>query len=132
MFKSTCKIIYDPPRPGLKKKVKWWCIAKVDFDIAAYYRWFVEKNVNPKGILAPSWHPHISVIRGEKPSDDLMHLWKKYHGKIIAFEYSNSLKERNGFWFLEPIKCNFIMEIRKELKFPTNWPLHLTVARRIY
>jgi hypothetical protein len=157
-FKSKGWIDYDPKRPDLKEvdskgrgnRNSWWCIAHIDPEICRYYRWWVNTKVlNPLRfdrrkeaiqngfhyIDLPSWGPHISIIRGERPSEDLMHLWRKYHRQEIEFEYSHVVRqtstEKDGFdnyWFVE-VRSDFLTNIRRELNRPCNWNLHITVGR---
>ena len=138
MHKSTGKIVYDPYRGKLKKKPHWWCVVEVDTEITRYYRWWIQNKYHVKGLCQPSWDAHISVIRGEKPKPELMHLWKKYHGQVIEFEYEHNPRktgERDHhidgdghYWFVD-IKCEQLTNIRKELMLPYDWSLHLTVGR---
>ena len=78
-FESTAKIVYDPRRPGMKRRTEWWCIATVDREITRYYReWIKRERLNLHDIVhpgdrqtverfvQPAWDAHISVIRGEK------------------------------------------------------------------
>jgi hypothetical protein len=137
-FESTGYMIYDPPRPGLKTKNKWWAVVRVDDEIARYYRYWIQKNPVHYGmprikLAQPSWNAHISVIRGEQPRPDLMHLWKKYDGKKFSFRYSGipvMTEERHDgrHWIVE-VDCPELLEIRRELHRPSNWPLHITVGR---
>lgn len=130
---GTGKIIYDPHRHGMKKRTKWWCVANVDREITRYYRWWIQKELHIKGLFRPSWDAHISIIRGEKPDDDLLELWGKYQGEIIEFQYIHSpyKAKKNQFWAVEVV-CPRIVEIRQELRKPINWKLHLTVGRTYY
>ena len=94
---SVGKIKYDPYRGSMKNKTEWWAVLEVDREITRYYRNWINKEVfNPMEINhdnqpkemkekypvtilhPPSWDAHVSIIRGEKPRNDLMHLWKKY------------------------------------------------------
>ncbi len=129
-------IKYDPYRPGLKKKKDWWAIVKVDREITRYYRWWVmkEKWIN---LCEPSWDAHISIIRGEKPGPNVMHLWKKYDGQRIDFRYKHCVRQSGDttgndrpdhYWFVE-IDCPKLIEIRKEFGMPSDWKLHLTIGR---
>ena len=134
--KSTGKIVYNPWRGALKKKRNWWCVVEVDKEITRYYRWWIEQNQHIQGLCKPSWDAHVSVIRGEKPRDDLMHLWKKYDGKIVEFEYSHLPRQAEDpisgdpgwFWFID-IKAPELIDIRKEFELKHDWNLHLTVGR---
>lgn len=136
MFKSTGKIIYDPYRGNMNKRTDWWCVVNVDREITRYYRWWV-KNRYWIDLCQPSWDAHISVIRGEKPKPELMHLWKKYDKQIVEFEYSHEVR-RSGdttgwdrpdcYWFVN-VYCPQLIEIRKEFELPHDWNLHLTIGR---
>lgn len=133
--KSRGRIKYDPPRGQMTKKTKWWAVLNVDREITRYYRWWVMNRfwIN---LHQPSWDAHVSIIRGEKPEDHLMHLWKKYDGHWVDFEYSHNVR-RSGdtnidrpdhYWFVE-VRCPFLKQIREELNRPSNWSLHLTIGR---
>ena len=138
--KGTGKIVYNPWRGALKKKRNWWCVVEVDTEITRYYRWWIERRYHVKGLCKPSWDAHISIIRGEKPREDLMHLWKKYDGQIVEFEYKQHPRQSgdttggdrpDNFWFVE-VKAPQLIDIRKEFELPYNWSLHLTVGRTWY
>lgn len=139
MYESTGIIKYDPPRPGMKKRTKWWAIVEVDREITRYFRWMVKRNLHVD-LCQPSWDAHISIIRGEKPPKDKMHLWKKYHGKKVKFKYHVNVR-RSGdttgwdrpdhFWFVE-VECPLLKQIRDEFGFPSNWKQHLTIGRTWY
>lgn len=130
MFESWGKIIYDPRRPGLKKKNKWWAIVTVDREITRYFRWHVLWNWGIK-LHQPSWDAHISIIRGEKPRGRTMKLWKKYHKQKVKFRYSNTVIQapnKPQFWFVE-VECPMIKQIREEFGMPSHWNSHLTIGR---
>ncbi len=137
---STGKIIYDPHRPGLNN-TKWWCVVNVDREITRYYRWWIEKELHIKELKQPSWDAHISVVRGarDRPTPELAHLWKKYHGEVVEFKYKHcprvsgdTTNDRpNNFWFVE-VECPKLIQIRQELERPSDWKLHLTVGRTWY
>lgn len=139
MLKGSGIIRYDPHRGDMKARTKWWAVLECDNNIANYYR---QQVMNQYGIKLhqPSWGAHVSIIRGEEPRPDLMHLWKKYDGKKVTFDYAHFPRfngdtrvvtnHKNGsFWFLD-IDCEFLSNIRKELQLPYDWKLHMTIGRR--
>lgn len=158
MFKSKGIIIYDPRRDGINStdrngrsnRDKWWVIVQTDSEICRYYRYQVQKTIlNPLGfekrkdalkhgfhfIDQPSWGAHISVVRGEKPDEDHIHLWKKYDRQRIEFEYSHNVRQtsmdRDGhdnYWFVD-VQCKFLEDLRLELGRPIKWKFHMTVGR---
>lgn len=153
---STGIIRYDPYRGNMSKKIDWWAVLEVDKEITRYYRYWINKMVfnplelNHDGINSkaaakypytklqqPAWDAHVSIIRGEKPRKDLTHLWKKYDGMKLEFQYRHNPRysgdttgdgRPDNFWFVE-VNCPTLMAIRTELKRPTNWSLHLTVGK---
>ena len=142
-FESTARIVYDPPRGAMKRRTEWWCIAVVDKEITRYYReWIKRERFNLHDIvqsegrnnierfIPPAWDAHISVIRGEKPRPDLMHLWKKYHGEVVTFKYEHNPRrsKRDDYWTVT-VDCPELMHIREELERPTQWKLHLSVGK---
>jgi len=146
-IKGTGTIIYDPPRPGLKKKPDHWCILQVDREITRYFRWWVDKQIlNPLGfekggLCQPSWDAHVSIVRG---LNDLRHcpfdwktVWKKYAGERTEFWYNLNVRRSgdttgwdrpDNYWFVEA-RCPRAIEIREELKLRTDFGLHLTIGR---
>jgi len=131
-FKGTGKIVYDPFRAGMKAKTDWWVVIEVDKEITRYYRWWL-KTRHHLQLDAPAWDAHISVLRGEKPRADQQHLWKKYHGQVVEFQYGpDSFKSEQAdgrhFWIIDVV-CPAVEMIRKELERPYDWVPHLTIAR---
>ena len=121
--KGTAKIIYDPPRPGMKRRTDRW----------------IEKELHIE-LFQPSWSTHISICRGEFIHDEFKHLWKKADGEIITFEYEHNVR-RSGdttnedrpewFWFVD-VRCPRIDEIRAELGLKTFFKYHMTIGRTYY
>lgn len=140
MHTSTGTIIYDPRRPGMRSRTQWWCILNVDDGITDYFRWWLnyEKHLH---LQPPSWGAHVSIIRGEKPSPALAHMWKKYHKHKLTFHYDHistassarssrhTQGENSGLFYFIKVHCPELIEIRRELKLPTSWDLHLTIGR---
>ena len=143
MFRSTGKVVYDPPRGDMKSRTQWWCVLNADREITRYYRWWVQKMYNPFKIddwkiHAPAWDAHVSIIRGERPPQDMMHLWKKYQGKHVEVQYPDVDQiyavpprkgEAAGLFFLVDVESPELVEIRKEFGFKSDWKLHLTFGR---
>jgi len=129
-FESYGKIIYDPPRPGMKKNKDWWVIFSVDREITRYFRWQILWNWGIK-LYQPSWDAHISIIRGERPANDKMHLWKKFHGQKFKFKYSNKVFQADNkpeFWYIHA-QSPIIKEIREDFGFQSDWTSHITVGK---
>lgn len=140
-FEASAEVVYDPPRPGMKRRTEWWCVAAMRPDVARYFRWWVDKEIlNPlgldgKGLLPPAWGAHVSVVRGERPPPSTRHLWRRHQGKKVLLRCSldarpgdNLDSEGKPFWFVE-VECPELMAIRDELALATRFPLHLTVGR---
>lgn len=131
-FVSTGKIVYDPNRGDMKKRTKWWCVVDVDREITRYFRYWVKRELWID-LHKPAWDAHISVIRGEQPSPAHLHLWKKYHGQKVPFEYSLHVKQplesdKDHFWYVS-VNCPFLDNLRTELGLKTGWTHHLTIGR---
>jgi hypothetical protein len=113
---------------------------EVDKEITRYFRWFIKRRYHLHSLIAPSWDAHVSVVRGEKPEDDLKHLWKKHDGKVVEFKYSVEVerilekdnRNTNDIVWAVRIDAPALMDVRKELHRPTNWGLHLTVGKENY
>lgn len=142
VFKGTGIIQYDPHRGGMKKRTQWWCIANIDREITRYYRWWLDKeilnplNLDKAGLDQPSWDGHISIVRGEQPYPDKMHLWKKYQGKKIEFFYEHVFwydigrdNKQPGYFFTVDVQSKQLMDIRLELGYKADWNFHITVGR---
>lgn len=130
---STGKIIYNPYRGSMKRRTAWWCIVEIDKEITRYYRWWIQKTYHLHSLIPTPWDAHISVIRGEEPSDGLKHLWKKYHGQKVEFKYHHypQKAKKDEFWIIE-VDAPVLLNIRKELNRPTDWPLHISVGKEKY
>lgn len=129
-FKTTGKIVYDPPRPGMKKNTDRWVIVSVDRDITRYYRWWVKRHYHID-LCEPSWNAHVSVVRGERIKPEYQELWKRLHGKTIEVEYGHTVKQVDSkphFWYVSA-HAPEIDQIRGELGLQTNFAYHLTIGR---
>ena len=128
--------MYDPPRPGMKKRTQWWAVVNIDREITRLFRYWVNKELHVD-LKQPSWDAHISIIRGERPPEDKLHLWKKYNGQKIEFEYDINVRQSgdttgndrpNHYWFVD-VTCPLLKQIRDEFGFKSDWKQHLTIGR---
>lgn len=136
-FKTTGVIKYDPPRPGMKRKVDGWCVLNIDREITRHLRWWVKRQYH-LDLQGPAWDAHVSIFRGEKYANN-KHLWKKYDGKRIEIEYTNFIrqtgdtgnqgKENDHSFFFVDVKCDFIKEMRQEMGLRSNWNQHITFGK---
>jgi len=131
---SSGKLIYGPQRK--KMDATWWCVLDVDKELTRYYRWIAKHEFGVE-LCKPSWDAHISVVRGEKPKDEYLHLWKEHIDREFEFEIVPKLRQSGDttrwdrashFWFIN-IKCQELLDIRHSLNLPTQYNLHLTVGR---
>ena len=126
-FKSVGRIKYDPYRPGLKTKNNWWCVIETCNGLSDYYRWLLERRYMIT-TLPPSWGSHISIVRGEQPKPELLHLWKKYDGMEVEFEYTHDIFGNGDFWWVN-VYTPITSMIRQELQLKSDWGHHLTIAK---
>lgn len=157
-FTGKGTIVYDPDRGDMKARTKWWVVVNLDQGITDYYRWWANRCVNPlrvsaedrtkqsyklrgvqdEDLLVPAWGAHMTIIRGEKPREAQMHLWRKYDGQTVDFKYSPNVRysgdtkdvgEKNGrYWFIDAV-CPLGKQMRDEFGFASNWTFHITVGR---
>lgn len=135
-LKSTGIIRYDPDRGDMKRRTDWWCVVETCPGIPLYYTWLLTRSVPGLRVARGAWGSHISVIRGERPPRDKMHLWKKYDGQRVEFTYDIlpvrrpiKLGQARGDVFFIHVHCQKLIDIRNEFGFPSDWRLHLTICR---
>jgi hypothetical protein len=156
---GTGKIVYDPPRGNMTKKIDWWVVLELDSSITDYYRHWVNKHINPLGytlddqtrpswpelrdkredLMLPSWGAHMSIVRGEKPKPQLQHLWKLYDGWEVDFQYSyfprfsgdtkGGNPAKDGVYWFVDAVCPIGKQIRDDFELPSHWNFHITVGR---
>lgn len=133
---STGTLIYDPPRPGMRKdKTERWCVVNVDNEIARYYAYWIEKTFNTK-LDMPAWGAHITVVGGVKNAIGLKpEMWKFNDRENISFLYevypqTYDVKSKNikPFWYIK-VKCPKLSKIRASLGLKPDYPFHITVGR---
>lgn len=117
MFRSSGTLIYYP---------SWWIVLRCCDDLARYYR----RSLRIKGLAAPPYGSHITVVNGGVEEPPNKPFWQKYDGDEIEFEYSSEVYGEDGFYWLM-VKCDKLHDIREELGLERElkWPLHLTVAK---
>lgn len=128
-FKAEGKIIYDPTAG--KAANKWWMIVECPQGILDYYYYWITRKTKIR-IQKPLFGSHVSVIRGEEPSKEYQHLWRKHHEKTVTFYYEHEVFYADNFWWLR-VKCDELKDIRKELGLnpEVEHGLHLTIGRKI-
>lgn len=130
-YKGT--LVYNPKRKELRKTRKeeqWWLICEIDYGLAAFYRHLVFKRFGLQ-LQPTAWKPHITVLDGRKQvKPEFQKFWKKYDGQKVEFEYSVDVEQHWKFWVL-PVRSKQLMDIRKELGFHNDYPLHVTFGRML-
>jgi hypothetical protein len=128
---ATGRLIYEPNRPDLRKSRKsddWWLIVETNPNIASYYCWWVEKKWGLK-LQLPAWKAHITVLDGRKPVDPKYRdRWNAHKGKVITFEYSVEFEQHWKFFVL-PVRCDQLNQLREELGFAPIDNFHITIGR---
>jgi hypothetical protein len=127
--KSTAKIYYNPPRPGLRKiRQNALLVANVDNGIAEYYRWWVFRRFGLR-LNHPAWIPHITLFDGRMKADlNFILNLKKYHNTNITFEYSVNIEQHWKFWVL-PVRGEQLDIICNDLKISKKNNFHITIGR---
>ena len=113
----------------MKRKTKGWVVVDVDPEITRYYRWWIAKERHIY-LCKPSWDAHISVVRGEKLTDESKSLWRAHHGTLVEFEYKQNPRagKKSEFWTVD-VRSDFLDSVRTELGLVTGWKYHITVGR---
>jgi hypothetical protein len=135
MLSGTGKIIAGSSLEQFTKARPYWMVLGCDQGIMEYYRWWIHnsfKDVWGRQIYKtcrPLASCHISMVRGENPSDKGKKLWNSLIGKRLEFSYTPDLQTNGKHWWLL-VECPQIYEIRKELGLnpKPRHPLHMTIA----
>lgn len=127
---------YDPDRKEMKSKTQYWCVLQLPNDLVRYYQYFIRKEKHID-LQMPAWGAHVSIIRGEKPDNEHMHLWKKYDKKRIKIRFYPDIvqikdKKQGGSFFIINFESPELIEIRKELGLPIYPNFHITIGRTYY
>lgn len=125
-FETTGTIVYDPLRPGMKRKTHKWAIIKTCPGITEYYRSQLQSRFHMT-VHQPAWGSHVSIVRGEDTKLARKY-WKHLDGKKVKLVYTHDI-----FWNEEHawvnVHCDEFFEIREMMKLPTDWGAHLTIGR---
>lgn len=106
----------------------WWLIIQCDRDAGKYLRRLYElAHPSAASLSEPLWGTHVSVIRGEVPTNPCP--WGDRDGAPITIEYAQQPQQASGYVFL-PVQCDAALEYRQQLGLPRQpqWPLHLTIG----
>jgi hypothetical protein len=119
----------NPVKAGLPVG-DWWLIVECCTDLGRYYKEMLNRfNRGGFATQKPAWGAHISVIRGEEPTDKA--LWDTLDGKEVKFTYEDRLLTNDRHYWL-PVQCEAVLDLRENLGLPREpkFDLHLTVAIR--
>lgn len=128
-YNSTGRLKLNPEKEGLPVGA-WWLIVECCTDLGRYYRAMLNRyHLGAFKVQKPAWDAHISVIRGEEPTNKA--LWDKLDGTAVEFSYEDRLLTNDRHYWL-PVRCDTVLDLREELGLPRNptLDLHLTVAIR--
>lgn len=128
-YTATGILRYSPKLLGASSS-KWWFVLDCNEQLGRYYRaLFFFACYKTHKLLRPSWKEHVSIVRDEEPPDEKKHLWEKYAGCTIEFEYTPFV-ETDGVYFWLPVVCEKVLDIREELGLPRypRYSLHLTIG----
>ena len=134
MIKCAAKLVYDPNRPDFKKAHKTrTLIAQLRRDdLDLYYQWFLKQKFGQYlEIQRPMFGTHVTIVRGDESiGRDKMHLWKKYEGQILSFNYDPCSLERHWqFWSIR-VESTDMCDIRAELGLRHQPNFHITIGRQ--
>lgn len=125
-------IDYNPYRRALKN-TQGWCVVHLDPEITRYLRAHIKMNYH-LDLIKPSWDAHVSVFRGESHLITNP-LWKKYDKHKVEIHYDMNIRQSGDvhkddyqFFFVD-VKSDFLLNMRKEMNVPFNWPFHLTIGK---
>lgn len=132
-YEINGRLIYDPPRPGMKKGHRaqpGWLVVEVDDGIGMFYRWLIKKW-NGRILSPAAFGTHITVINDRDPDMSKHPNWKKYHGKNIKIKVVPRIDHHWRFWTIDVISDE-LQSIREELGLgKKKHPFHITVGRDI-
>ena len=116
IFNSTGTLIYSVNPYKL--------IVNVDNEIGNYYRSLILKYFQ---VRKPMYSSHISIVRNEVPFN--LHLWDKYQGVQISFEYESFIYSDELYYWLNAYS-SVLEDIRIELGLPNISDVTMSPDRR--
>ncbi|HVJ63099.1 MAG TPA: hypothetical protein VM555_10360 [Tahibacter sp.] len=138
MIRSVGTLRYSPEiRPGSTTRrdggsTRWWLIVDADPELGRYLRHlYTIYHRRTRLLQAPLWGVHLSVIRGEQPTDS--GAWGQYDGEAVEFDYDPVARETDGYVWC-PAECDTILDLRERLGLARepSPPLHLTIGNARY
>ena len=127
-FESEGILLTDPPPDTWNgnDSSRWWAILGCDDDIGNYYRWLLCRR-NWLKIMRPAWYTHVSIARGEQPTNE--DTWFRMKGTKIRFSYENIVKNNETHFWLQ-VESQACLDFRKAVGLPESpgIPLHLTLG----
>ena len=129
-YRSSGILTYDPGIGG-KHYEPHWCLLKLDDEFYRYYTWFMNKEGEPIHKPNALWGFHASVIKGEKPTQNI-DKWGLKNGKTIEFDYGNYISWTNGRHAWMNLYCEELSELRNFYGLYTNGnklKYHMTLGR---
>ena len=158
-FETTGRIVFDPDRGDMKRRISNWVVINLDQDVAALYRWFfrkhwydIDRGGRRRPIYQPAWGAHVSVVRGEasrllsvqEQRDAWFFAKDRFNGLKVTVSYTNHIRQTGDttggdrpdhFWFVEAYsEC--VMGIRNMLRLPVadsrtgrGFSSHITIGR---
>jgi hypothetical protein len=103
-----------------------WLVLHCCKETSSYYRHLVGREFRTEALNRPLWGPHISVVRGEKSTEDLRHL----QGKIVEFSYHPEKIDTNGKHWWIPVTSPDLIKVRIGLGLlpSPEYPFHWTIG----
>jgi len=108
-------------------------VANVQYDLAAYYLWFVTREYKVKPFPG-RYSPHVSLVLPKFHKDIDWAKAQKFHGRIVRFSYNIKMEEGGkksagkwiSFWF--HVLSKDMEDIMDVLNIKNNRHLHLTLG----
>lgn len=107
-----------------------WLVLHADPGISDFYisQFNFANRAKNVQLMRPSWHAHISIVRGEKIHNK--ELWDSLSGKEVEFKYDPINWLTGGKHYVFDVECEEVLDIREQLGLPRQpfYDLHLTIG----